>query len=311
MPWKMAAVLGRCLAVALGAFAGLLAGGALIRALGMPLPALPSGADATQILLMKMVGAFAIGLLLFPLARRLTVPTPERALVLFVALWGIQGPIQAGEAALFTTFGGGAGQLLIPATGDVALAALLAALFPPRGADRRLSGELRAWLVARPAVSWLWRIAAAGALYLPAYWAFGMLAYAVTHPYYEDPTLGLGLRVPPAEAIVALELGRGVLFILALLPLVMLLRTSRWVLAGWLWLVLALLAGWEPLVTATFLPPVVRLVHGAEITADALAQALTIAALLGDRRRAPEAGMKKGLANQPANQPLAHHNRPG
>jgi hypothetical protein len=281
MTRKILAVVGRCLLATLGAFVGLMLGSLLNRVLALPLPALPFGANSTQLLFLDLVGTFLICLLLFPLASRLRVPTSERTVVLFLVLWGIRGPLQASEAYFFTTYGGTGSQLISTAASNLALAMLLAALFPPRVVDRRLLSELRARFVMRPVSSWLWRILLAGTLYLPAYWIFGMLAYSVTHAYYENSSLGLGLRVPPVEVIVPLEIGRGLLVVLVLLPLVSLLGKERWSLVGWLWLVIALLAGWEPLLTATFLPEVVRLVHGVEITADALAQALTIAGLVG------------------------------
>jgi hypothetical protein len=273
----------RCVLVALGGFVGSMVGGMLMRALALPQATLPAGAEPTQLLLMSIAGAFLIGLLLFPIARRLPVTLAERAAVLFLALWGIQGALTESEAYFFTSYGGATAQLLHSATTSLALAVLLAALFPPKSVDRRLLSEVQTWLATRPILSWLWRIGLAGVLYLPTYWIFGMLAYSVVHPYYENTTLGTGLRVPPAEVIVPLEIGRGLVFVLVLLPIVALLRTSRWSLVGWLWIVIALLMGWEPLLTATFLPGVVRLVHGAEITADSLAQAIAIALLLGTR----------------------------
>jgi hypothetical protein len=92
--------------------------------------------------------------------------------------------------------------------------------------------------------------------------------------------------------IVPLEVVRGHLFVLVLAPLIALLPKERRSLVGWLWLVLALLVGWEPLLTATFLPAVVRFVHGTEISADAFVQALVIAVLLGSRARGPSSTVK-------------------
>jgi hypothetical protein len=276
-------VIVRGIVVALGGFAGSIIGGMLMRALALPPTTLPAGAQPTQLLLMSGAGALLVSLLLFPLARRLSVPLAERLAILFIAIWGIQGVLTESEAYFFTSYGGAAAQLVHSAATCLALALLLAILFPPKSSDRRLLSEVRTWLVSRPLLSWLGRVLLAGVLFLPTYWIFGMLAYSITHSYYENTGLGLGLRVPPVGVIVPLEIGRGLLFVLMLLPIVVVLRSSRWSLVGWLWLVLALLTGWEPLLTATFLPGVVRLVHGLEITADSLAQAMTIAVLLGPR----------------------------
>jgi hypothetical protein len=251
--------------------------------LHLPLPTLPPGADSTQLLVLSVGGAFVISLIVYPLACRLRVPVRERAVALFLPMRGIQGPLAAGEAYFFTTYSGQGSQLVSTAASSLALALLLATLFPPKAEDRRLLSELRAWFGERSAWSWLWRVLTAGALYLPAYWVFGMAAYSIVHPYYENTTLGLGLQVPAAEVIVPLEIVRGIGFVLVLLPLMSLLPNARWSFVGWLWLVIALLSGWEPLLIATFLPGVVRLVHGTEITMDALAQAVAIAEVLGSR----------------------------
>jgi hypothetical protein len=70
-------------------------------------------------------------------------------------------------------------------------------------------------------------------------------------------------------------------FVLTLLPLVTVLRTSRWRLALWLWLTIALLGSWVPMLQMTTWPATLRVAHGLEITGDALVQGLTIAWLVG------------------------------
>jgi hypothetical protein len=278
--WKIITVFARCILTAFGGAVGLVIGGSLIRALNVTQPTLPPGTDASQLLLLSLGSAFGISLILAPVASRLRVPVLERAAVLFLPLWAIQGPISAGEGYFFTTYGGQGSQLITTAASSLALSLGLAVLFPPKAVDRRLMSELRAWFATRTAWSWSWRVVAAGALYLPAYWLFGLLAYSIVHPYYENTALGLGLRVPTAEIIVPLEIIRGIAFVVVLLPLTALVDRPRWSLAGWLWLVIALLSGWAPLLTAAFLPAEVRLVHGTEITLDSLAQAVAIAVLL-------------------------------
>jgi hypothetical protein len=188
---------------------------------------------------------------------------------------------------------------------EAVLALLIAWLFPPPSVDHGLGTALRATLARRPALDWLWRIGLAGALHLPSYFVCGSVAYQFVRGYYEDPTSGVGLAVPGAAVLVPLEIGRGLLFVAAVFPLVALLPGPRWRLALWLGLVIATLGGWVPLLAATFLPPAMRLVHGLEITATAAVQGLTIAWLVGLGQHARVKAATPPASEQPAGHPAA------
>lgn len=141
--------------------------------------------------------------------------------------------------------------------------------------------QVRETLRQRPAGAWLWRIALAGALFLPIYFFFGMLIAPIVIPYYNDPTSPFQLVVPGLEVILPLEIVRGLLMVLTVFPVVALWRSSRLSLALWLGLTLAILIGIGPLLAGVFLPVTLRVVHSLEITADSFVHAFVIAGLLG------------------------------
>ena len=77
-----------------------------------------------------------------------------------------------------------------------------------------------------------------------------------------------------------LEVFRGLLYVLVLFPLVAVLRGSRWSVAFWIVLTLAVLGSWQPMLQAGWWPLTVRLTHGLEITADSIVHGLIIVWLL-------------------------------
>ena len=265
--------------------------GALAAGIGLPLPPVAEGQDPASGLATSVALGASAALVLAPLAARLRLPVIDRAGVVFVALYVLNGVVNAVEGAFFTTLlGDGLGTvLLISAASSAAVAAAVAWLIPPAVVDDRLGAALRDLLSRRSAASWTWRIGLAGLLYLPTYFLFGSLTLPFVRAYYEDPSLGLGLRVPPVWVIPPLEVGRGLLYVVALLPLVALLPGPRMRLALSLGVLVAALNAWQPLLLALSWPVEMRLVHALEITGTALVQGMTIAWLLGSWAAGPRA----------------------
>jgi len=114
---------------------------------------------------------------------------------------------------------------------------------------------------------------------------FGILIQPFVSIYYEDPSYGVNqlFSIPAAEIIFPLELFRGYLFVLLVYPLIAILgrEMSRWRQVVWIALVLASLSGWLPMLVAGFLPLPFRLVHGLELTFDAIVHSMVIVVLLG------------------------------
>jgi hypothetical protein len=92
----------------------------------------------------------------------------------------------------------------------------------------------------------LWRVVLAGLLFVPVFWFFGVLAFAVVGTHYQDPSLGL--VVPSFEVGLLVEAARGLLFVLTVYPLIAILgrRLSRGGQAFWVALTLACFGAWSP-----------------------------------------------------------------
>jgi hypothetical protein len=275
-------LLWRSLVAGVGYFVFTAVGGMAGQWTGVPAPTIVAQMDPRQTLAGIFVAGVVMGLTLGPLTTRLAVPFWGRAAALFLLLYGVGTILSVVEALFFTNYITAAqlfdvSNLVAP----LLMAGLLAWLFPPAAPIERCGDRFMATWRQRAWYSWLWRIALAGLLYVPTYLAFGMSVAPIVTPYYQDPALGLGLVIPGFDVMLPLEVLRGVGFVLAALPLVMLLRGPRWVVAGWIGLAIAVVGGWAPMLVADFMPPVLRITHGLEITADSFVQGLTIAWLLG------------------------------
>lgn len=290
-------VLWRALVVGLGYTVVTMIGGMVIQILALPLPEMANQVDATRSLVTTFLAGLVIGLILGPLATRLTLPTAQRAGLLFVVLFVLNSLINVMEALFFTTIPAAeqVSGLLSAALGQAGLAILLALLFQPTFVERGLLTALRETLGQRRWTSWVWRIGLAGFLYLPTYFLFGLLIYPIVQPYYEDPNLGLNLVVPGPEIVLPLEIGRGVLIVLALFPLIAVLGCPRWSLAFWLGMTLVVLGSVAPMLQATWWPLTMRVVHGLEIAADSIVHGILIAWLLGFVHGKEEIRSPRGL----------------
>jgi len=277
-------VLWRSLAIGLGFTLATMIGGLVAQAVGLPLPGVAGQMDSTQALVITFLAGVVIGLTLGPLSARLTLPIAQRAGLLFVVIFVLNSLINVVEALFFTTIPAAEHlySLVTSAIGHAGLAVLLALLFRPAAVERGLLTALRETLSRRRWSSWAWRFGLAGVLYVPTYFFFGMLIYPIVRVYYEDPALGLSLALPGFDVILPLEVGRGLLFVLTVFPLIAVLRRPRWPLAFWLAMTIAVLGAVTPMLQAGWFPLTMRVVHGLEIAADSIVHALIIAWLLGN-----------------------------
>ena len=292
---RLAGSLWRSLVAGLGYALATVLGGTLASNLGLPPAEMAAGMDPAGSLLGILLSGIVIALVLGALARRLPLPVLGRAGVLLLLLFAVHA-LNFLEGLFFTTVvtGGTANILVTTAAGSVGLALLLALLYRPPAETGTLASLAAGALRRRSAWGWLWRIVVVGALFAGIYVGVGVLIAPLVRPFYDDPSLNL--VVPDFwRAIVPLQLVRGLLFTLTVLPLVWTLRGARqtmrgarqtmrgarWALALWVGLALAVLVGWAPMIQASFMPPLQRLIHGLEITVDSALYGLAVAWLLG------------------------------
>jgi len=117
--------------------------------------------------------------------------------------------------------------------------------------------------------------------FMVAYCVIGSVTWRFVRPYYQDPSLGLRLRVPSGRLVIVLQLGRGLLAILALAPLIA--SSSA---HGFDWwkrfsFALAVTSGVIPLLGAAGWPTRLRVVHALEIVVFALVYTFALWRIFG------------------------------
>ena len=223
------------------------------------------GASVQSMLLAQLGAGLVLVFGLWPLARSLAAPAVARAasFVAFLFLaFGVNGII---EALRFTNF-------LDAGIGTAVLFYIFVALFLGItvglcfGTAGQPAGFLhRSW----PA--FMWRIGAAWLSWPAVYFFFGMCIAPIVTPYYQAGIAGL--RIPPLNVVIETQILRSVFFLVATLPFIALWKGSR----RNLWLALgiahAFTVGLYGIAGGASLPPILRTVHGIEMTCDAFAYA--------------------------------------
>lgn len=243
----------------------------LVSALGLKMMALPDGVNRQAVAVASLLAAPLLPLALAPLAARVPGAFPARSLWLALFTYVSFGLNTLIEARIFSTMvgpGALAGMCVFYVLPCCALALAVAAAFPARGAAP-------APLPRRTAAAWTWRFLMAWLAFPACYLLFGWIISPLVVEQYRQ---GTGVLVlPPMSVIVSTQLGRSLLYLASVLPLVWLWGGSWQSLAvrlGWAWWVLVGLYG---LITGFWMPAHLRLIHSLEIGADSFAYALLLA----------------------------------
>lgn len=131
----------------------------------------------------------------------------------------------------------------------------------------------RDMLSRRETKSWIMRIAAAVPLYFIVYFSFGMAVSPFVFQYYNDPSLGL--KIPSFSVMIPVELLRGLIFTLALIPLIVAVGTGRLYVFISTSMMLFIVGSLIPLVESP-LPAQILPFHAIELLADSLVFGLVL-----------------------------------
>jgi hypothetical protein len=259
-------------AVALTAFGSLLSSGGI------------AAAFSAQRLAVQLVSGVLYVAVMTPLARRVAYRPVARLLMIFAPLYVTGTLTDLIEASFYTSLlppGKLLAALIIEGAPILVITAIIVVAIPP-APEARLAPRFGQVLRERPWFSWLWRIVLAGAPYPLIYLVFALLVAPIEHAYYTDPAFIASLHtvVPSTQVTVLLEAGRGILFVLALLPAIAVMRQSRWSTGLYLALIGAALEAWIPLLGLASWPVMMRVGNVLELTADACGRALLMALLV-------------------------------
>lgn len=241
--------------------------------------------DSTIILLLMFVAGILNSLVMGPISTKLALPRTQRIGILFLLTYMFSSLVNAPEVMLFTTysFQFQVFILVMYFIVNLILALSISILFPSKEIKTSFTKEVKGYFAKRKGREWLWRFVLASVLFFPIYFFFGFVFSPITGPYYNDPELGLNLVVPEwlsFEIMFSVEVVRGLIYALTVVPLLAVIRLPKWRLGLWIGLILAIVGAIAPQLVNVAWPLPLRLGHGAELVLDSFAQGLMMAWLL-------------------------------
>ena len=257
---------------------GAMAGGALLTALGMPLPEIPQQANEQIMAVLLFAASLALAGGLAPLARRLAGPFWMRWSMLAVLCYICLGVASPLEGAIFTSLRGMTSIPVFSLLPCGLFAAAMALLFPPAERNDPSLADVRRFFQGRSAGNWAWRFAAAICAFPIIYWTFGMMVAPFVMEYYKQGQFAL--TVPRPGIIVLTQFARGTLFLAASLPILMTWSGSKRQLVLALGLAFYVLVGLFGMVQSYWLAPTLQVLHNTEMLVDSMVYAWALAVLL-------------------------------
>jgi hypothetical protein len=258
-------LLGKILLAAVAYVFGVVMTGIIAAALRVPPIELPFGMSPEKAFLALAMASPLLTAAVLPVAIGLRGSWMKRCLAIGILLFISIGVNTALEGSIFSRIMSGRGVY-------IAMLALLPCLFAAAVLTWGKYGTTAE--ISRPpftAPEWAWRLLAAWLAFPVIYWCFGSLIAPFVMDYYLSGVGGL--RIPPTETIVGMQVLRGVLFLVATLPIALLWNKSRGAFILSVGLAYAVAVGAFQLIQGTFLPIPLRIIHSAEIAADSFAYA--------------------------------------
>lgn len=262
---------------------GTFIGGMVVVMLGLQQPPVPEGMDAQSAMFLLLLESPLFALVLALLARHLAGGFWVRAPMLFFLAWisnSVNNQIEAAafagmtEGFLFTVL-----TFLVPA---LFIGMAVAWLFPP-ATKNTFVDVARSFFSRYPPSGWIWRLLLAAVVFMPIYYAFGLIVIPFTRSYYEQNMYSL--QIPSLDKLLVVLFIRSVLFFLASLPVLIAWQSSKRSLVWRLGLALFYLVGFQSLLAANWMPWALRLPHMLEILAGEFVYAGVLVILLGIGKR--------------------------
>ena len=138
--------------------------------------------------------------------------------------------------------------------------------FLPR-AEYSLWGNIKNRLSEGSKGGWVLRLVLTGPLFFGVYFLFGLIVSPFVTPFYNDPSLGL--KIPAFSVMIPVEILRGYIYGIVLLPLIVSLRFGKLYSFITVSMMLFVLGGLVPLIDAP-LPEAIIPYHTLEILGDSL-----------------------------------------
>jgi hypothetical protein len=236
----------------------------------------------------SLLAAAVTAVFLVWLVPKIRLSLVSLALLLWLDLFAVEYMINYIEGVFFTTMFEGSYLNIVKVVVFAAMvsgivAASASFLLGRRDGTSGIRTSLRKHLSTRAGRSWVLRIVAASVVYFPIYFFFGLLVTPFVLPYYNNPSSGL--VIPSFLVMVPVELFRGFLFVLVLLPLLATTAGGKNTKGAVLAAMLYIPGGFVALLGGTSLPPAIIPFHATEILADSIVYGFALSRMIGVKDR--------------------------
>jgi hypothetical protein len=288
------------MAAAAFSFLGLVVGGIIVGSiLGLPQPSVPAQADMRILMPLMMLTLMLLAILLGECFQRLYPRFWQRWIWISVCTYLLYYLLNILDGMLFSPFANMTTGIVSELFPSLFAAAAIAFLWRPKRGAERAEGGRRTFFASWNPGELAWRLALAWLIFPPLYYLDGRVVAVFTLHYYTDPSLGLGLTLPPLSVLLAMQVLRGALFLLAVFPVLVAWRGTR--LGLWVWvtaLIFCQIAA-TMIVQAYWLPVGLRIPHMLELLVDSAVQAGVYVLFLGrPTRPVPEPGAGHALSGE-------------
>jgi hypothetical protein len=232
-----------------------------------------------------VVTAILYGLTLFYLNTNLPLGRRARFLITWLALYCIQMLMPVLEGIFFSTQFEGAPELIFGALifgWILVLPAALAGVILFNPVEIHSFAEIKREYFSRiTRTRFAGRFIVASVLWMVIYFIFGAVVAPYVLPYYTEGGVGFELVLPELQVILVLQLIRGFILVLLILPLVISINLDWKRLAVIIAALLYIGGAIAVFLISDQFPLMLRLLHGMEMFADASFAGIVIAYLLG------------------------------
>jgi hypothetical protein len=265
---------------ALFSLIGLIAGGLFAGLFGLPPTEFPPQANMNILLPLVFLSGILVAVLLGECFQRLFVGYWPRMLSIWLCTYLLYYLLNTLDGMLFSPLANMSTAIFSSIFPALFAALAIAFLWRSASVGPQWVGRLRAFFTARRPLAMALRLLLAWLIFPPLYYLVGRLAGLFTLRYYLDPSLDLGLTLPPVGTMLAMQVLRGALFLLAVLPIIVAWRGSPAALWLWMGTIIFVQIAASVVLQGYWLPLAVRIPHGLELLADSYIQAYLYAILL-------------------------------
>jgi hypothetical protein len=269
------------IAAAVASFVGLILGGMVTSLLGLPTTGMPPQVEMNFLVPRMVLTLVVLAIVLGECFQKLYQPYWQRMLSIWLCNYLLYYLLNILDALFFSPVPNLSTGIVADVFPALFMAVVVAWLWKPDKAEPSENNPLQTYFATRRPAECAWRLVVAWLVYPPIYYLMGRVVQPFVQPYYEDPSLGLGLAMPPSvEALLAMQVLRGALFLIAVLPIIFAWRGSQRGLWLWVGAVIFIQIAAQIIFQAYWLPVELRFPHSLELLADSFLQAGVYALLL-------------------------------